>query len=449
MYIDLFLNYDRPEGQTCLLRGSSSMDSLSTWPLLLGDSVPCRLWFLKASPTTGTAPTPISVLSDGMGILFGAKATSNLSAAGFLFSQTAWTAVTDASGIHYEGILTFDSPALRTAIASANQLPLTVDVRLVNADNTSRLTYQFSATCYKGAILGTEGVPASGDPVYPLPSQIALKSDLVGLTGIKLVQVADAASRFALTAAQVNVGDLVEQLDTREVYQVIDTGFLTFDYGYINVNRRTLKIISLPDSLVAFWNMDEESGARVDASGNGNSLSATNSPGSTPGLIGLAATSAGSSRLDSGKDFGLRYLDGYSVFLWINTWSTAGAVISNFYDGWELTINQNGTLTTAYLGDGTLTSPASVADSMWHHIGLVKDGDNYSLIVDGVNVATENIPGQGPAWGGEYFAFFQNPDGNDSSVGAIDMAGIWSRALSADEISELYNSGNGLAYPFA
>jgi len=32
--------------------------------------------------------------------------------------------------------------------------------------------------------------------------------------------------------------------------------------------------------------------------------------------------------------------------------------------------------------------------------------------------------------------------------GLIDEVGIWSRALNSTEVSELYNSGSGLAYPF-
>ena len=33
--------------------------------------------------------------------------------------------------------------------------------------------------------------------------------------------------------------------------------------------------------------------------------------------------------------------------------------------------------------------------------------------------------------------------------GALDMVGLWSRRLIADELTSLYNSGAGLDYPFA
>ena len=33
--------------------------------------------------------------------------------------------------------------------------------------------------------------------------------------------------------------------------------------------------------------------------------------------------------------------------------------------------------------------------------------------------------------------------------GMMDEIGVWSRALTATEVTELYNSGNGLAYPFS
>ena len=34
-------------------------------------------------------------------------------------------------------------------------------------------------------------------------------------------------------------------------------------------------------------------------------------------------------------------------------------------------------------------------------------------------------------------------------AGSIDEAGIWSRALSGTEITELYNAGAGITYPFS
>lgn len=39
--------------------------------------------------------------------------------------------------------------------------------------------------------------------------------------------------------------------------------------------------------------------------------------------------------------------------------------------------------------------------------------------------------------------------GNFSMEGYIDEIGIWSRALTTDEITELYNNGSGLQYPFS
>jgi len=40
------------------------------------------------------------------------------------------------------------------------------------------------------------------------------------------------------------------------------------------------------------------------------------------------------------------------------------------------------------------------------------------------------------------------PSSDSYTAGSIDEVGFWDRALSADEVSELYNGGNGLSYPF-
>ncbi len=174
--LDLYLNADKPEGQACLLSGPNSMATASSWIILLGDAVNCRLWFKKDSGISTVAPSIQSVLDVGETIVFGAKLTSNLSAADFLFCQTEWTISTDANGnTHYEGLVTFDGPSMQAAFTTAAQTSalLTISVRLLNADQTARLTYQFPAICYRGAILGTEGVPVTGNPVYPTPAQLA------------------------------------------------------------------------------------------------------------------------------------------------------------------------------------------------------------------------------------------------------------------------------------
>lgn len=208
-YLDLYLNAARPEGQPCLLAGPTSMATASTWVILLGDAVTTRLWFQQDSGISTVAPASVAVLDDGESIVFGAKATSDLSAADFLFSQTAWNTVTDASGAtHYEGLVTFDGPSLQAAFgaAAATNLPLTISARLLSADQTARLTYQFPAVCYQSAVLGTEGVPLTGNPVYPTPEQ--LTAMLAEKAAIGDLQIPDRDNNNALQRLVIKGGQI-------------------------------------------------------------------------------------------------------------------------------------------------------------------------------------------------------------------------------------------------
>ena len=194
----------------------------------------------------------------------------------------------------------------------------------------------------------------------------------------KLVTVADAASRFALTAVQVSVSDLVEQLDTHAVFAVLDTAQLAHETGYVQAGIRPTPPPTLADGLLAFWNLDETSGVRLDAAGNGHDLSDVNGMGCIGGKIGNAASSDGTMAFTTGDDFELRNLSGYSVFCWYNSTDTTagGAIISDWIDGWEFSTNTgNGGFFVA--GLDSLTGPF-LQDGNWHHIGLVKDEDTFT-----------------------------------------------------------------------
>ena len=73
-------------------------------------------------------------------------------------------------------------------------------------------------------------------------------------------------------------------------------------------------------SLVGFWTLDEVSGARLDSSGNGSTLTDNNTVASTTGKIGLAAVfQAGVSEFLSRSD---------------NAFLSAGINTSFTIDGW-------------------------------------------------------------------------------------------------------------------
>ena len=84
-----------------------------------------------------------------------------------------------------------------------------------------------------------------------------------------------------------------------------------------------------------------------------------------------------------------------------------------------------------------LFSEAVITDERWHRIGLVWDGSNITLCVDGVVVAEDTRGGlQGSGNGLNIGAGKMTQPGTYFS-GLIDDVRIYDRALTAEEIAAL------------
>ena len=91
------------------------------------------------------------------------------------------------------------------------------------------------------------------------------------------------------------------------------------------------------------------------------------------------------------------------------------------------------------------------ANTNWHFVCYIGDSSGIGVYVNGTwtSKTTDKVVlvNTNPTFEiGRYAASYQNYMGWD---GLIDEVGIWNRILTSDEIEALYNSGDGLAYPFA
>ena len=95
----------------------------------------------------------------------------------------------------------------------------------------------------------------------------------------------------------------------------------------------------------------------------------------------------------------------------------------------------------AYLSDSTNLA-------LWTHIGLVRDAaaGTWQLFMNGVGLQTISF-GASEAAGRLGVGAHRNPTTSFMS-GDVDELAIWSRPLSAAEMAQLYNEGQGLAYPY-
>lgn len=222
--------------------------------------------------------------------------------------------------------------------------------------------------------------------------------------------------------------------------------------------------MALTDNIVAYWKLDESSGNAADATGNGFTLVNTNSVVYDAGLINNGSDfSTTTQLLTIGNNCGI---DGGNVTIscWLNfpsnsnsprTFIGCGSVTSQVLYYMKFT----GTLDTSSVefhrykiptGSNDIKITGSpITNDVWNHLVLTYDGSTLAAYVNNVAVTGTTTTGSGSAGLtsetsiGRYVQL-----GSNAILGKIDEVGIWSRVLSAGEVSTLYNGGVGLQYPF-
>lgn len=221
--------------------------------------------------------------------------------------------------------------------------------------------------------------------------------------------------------------------------------------------------------LAAWWKLDEVGGDRGDSSGNGWTLTDVNTVTSQAGLIGNEAVfvSANSEKLfipttEDAQPF--REDQSFSFSTWVTFDSlaatqTLGSVyeISGDQRKWLLQFNFGaGALSFLTSNDGTFASADTLATTGWsgvtstrYHVVVTYDvvTNAKAIYVDGVldnsNTASHSA-GSHRSTDSIVLGAQRAGVSTDFLDGKLDETAYWSRPLTADEVSELYNSGSGI-----
>jgi len=207
--------------------------------------------------------------------------------------------------------------------------------------------------------------------------------------------------------------------------------------------------------LRAYWDFEESTGNFLDKSGNAKDLTRFNSAATITGKVGNGEgnTGASSQYVKTSVGTGLSAGVGFTWAGWVKLFNTADPyqVITQKGIGasfnFEYNIFQNaGNCYFSLSTDGTNPGIVSVnkpllRDSVWHFIVGKWDGATMSLSIDNGTAATASI---GAVYSGSSVLYL----GSDATpslylTGGIDEVGIWNTALSAGDITALYNSGTG------
>lgn len=223
--------------------------------------------------------------------------------------------------------------------------------------------------------------------------------------------------------------------------------------------------MALTDNLVAYYKFDN--GALTTDSVGSYTLTNLNTvAGTASGKIGYGADFGASNTtkcLYNLSDYGITATGAISFSFWVklNTDVSAGLdamyLFSRAYtgasgSGLKIFYQYNGgtrRIGTIRYGSGNYIDYYNVnfGTSNWHHIVLTYDGTNIityyngSSVISGTNTGTQNFTQS-------HIIIGSNSTGPEVPASAIfDEVGVWSRALSADEVKQLYNNNEGLTYP--
>ena len=217
-----------------------------------------------------------------------------------------------------------------------------------------------------------------------------------------------------------------------------------------NAQNTFIRII---DGVVGSWHFDEGSGTTAyDTSGNDNDGTLKNGPQWIDGKYGKALSFDGSDDyVNCGNSSNLNFgTNDFTIESWIKTnyiekWQL---IVSKSYNpGYELFVARDNGKLLFQIGDGSgwtnFLGNTVVADGNWHHVVAVADRDNNGILyVDGNFDNEKSITSKSGSVDSEYNLHVgtRPPSTGYAFNGIIDEVRIYNRALTPDEISDLYNN---------
>ncbi len=209
---------------------------------------------------------------------------------------------------------------------------------------------------------------------------------------------------------------------------------------------------SLNDDIVSYWKFDQTSGSVLDEL-NTNNGTAENSP--TRGVTGKINKTFTFDGIDQRVDTGFQPdIENRSIAMWYKLIDAtpSGFQVSMGYDG--TTASTYGSFGAGHATNGTScisqssNSACYASNTDWTHIVISQNNTHVNFFLNGVLVQTDTVTTgvSGDVPGQLRFSSSRTPDSYFG--GNIDEVGFWNRSLTENEVSNLYNIGNGLTYPF-
>ena len=218
--------------------------------------------------------------------------------------------------------------------------------------------------------------------------------------------------------------------------------------------------------LVSYWMLDEVSGTlaldSIDGVYNGTLIDMTDSNWISGGLIGNALDFFNNSNRVLIPSFNDGNSDS-SISLWLNytpddirkngNFQNSAILLGDWSSGFYFIDNSTHLLFRGWNGDATASTIGEVLYANWdetifnHLVFIYSDVGSGTLDIELYlnNVSFGEITDVGSAYGD--YEWIGGHDVNALGLnGTLDEIGLWNRSLTVDEISDLYNNGNGIGF---
>ena len=221
--------------------------------------------------------------------------------------------------------------------------------------------------------------------------------------------------------------------------------------------------MALTDNLTAYYKLDESSGNAADSAG---SNTGTNTDVTyTAAKINNGGSFNGTSSLFAcGDDASIQFSSAFTIATWVNFDALPGTnTDSQFVAKWNASTNQRSyrwglqdtagtkSLRIGVSSAGSATVEASTnytpSTATWYHFVCTWNAGAWVMYVNGASIGSGTTSVTALFDNTETLKLGKRGDGGLLN-GLQDEIGLWSRAITSDEVTTLYNGGAGLQYPF-
>jgi len=217
----------------------------------------------------------------------------------------------------------------------------------------------------------------------------------------------------------------------------------------------TTTVAAYPAGLISYWSMNELSGNLTDSVSSYTGVATSLAYGAT-GIIRSAVTFNGTSSKvivgASGTGFP-KPTTAFSFSFWIKTTDAGDKRWLYAYSSTYGMIGYYGASGTGKIellfGDGTNSHDAVLTTSVntgnWVHVAITFDGTNVLGYVNGSGCYTSTWAYDVGWTGVNEMTIGANNYGSGFISASLDEFGVFDHALTSAEVSQIYNSGSGLA----